>query len=150
MKNTRREFCTRACALVPVATLAPILQGCGNPTAPSSVPEIPSLNPTLVNGTLVLAIDPGSPVERVGGAALLQTPAANVLIARTTPDSFVAVTATCTHFGCVVSGYQDQKYTCPCHGSEFSTSGAVVRGPANRPLRQYATSFVNNILTITL
>jgi cytochrome b6-f complex iron-sulfur subunit len=127
-----------------------MLQGCGSPTAPSSVPEIPSLNPVVGNGTLVLSVEPGSPVATVGGAALLQTPVGNFLVARTTDTAFVVVTAQCTHFGCVVSGYQNQKYTCPCHGSEFSTSGAVVRGPAERPLRQYANQFVDNTLTITL
>lgn len=32
----------------------------------------------------------------------------------------------------------------------FSTSGAVQRGPANRPLRAYATRFADDILTISL
>jgi cytochrome b6-f complex iron-sulfur subunit len=48
-----------------------------------------------------------------------------------------------------VSEYQNQVYECPCHGSQYSTSGAVVRGPAAVPLRQFATSFTNNVLTIS-
>jgi 3-phenylpropionate/trans-cinnamate dioxygenase ferredoxin component len=45
---------------------------------------------------------------------------------------------TCTHMGCsLASGKLDGSVvTCPCHGSQFDvTSGAVVRGPAQRPVR---------------
>lgn len=47
---------------------------------------------------------------------------------------------TCTHAGCsLASGELDGKVvTCPCHGSRFDvTSGAVVRGPAQRPVRSH-------------
>jgi nitrite reductase/ring-hydroxylating ferredoxin subunit len=45
---------------------------------------------------------------------------------------------TCTHAGCSLSKgtLQGTTVTCPCHGSEFDvTSGAVLRGPASRPVR---------------
>ena len=45
---------------------------------------------------------------------------------------------TCTHMGCsLAKGKLDgTTVTCPCHGSQFNvTSGAVVRGPAKRPVR---------------
>jgi nitrite reductase/ring-hydroxylating ferredoxin subunit len=45
---------------------------------------------------------------------------------------------TCTHMGCsLATGKLDgTTVTCPCHGSQFNvTSGAVVRGPAKRPVR---------------
>ena len=45
---------------------------------------------------------------------------------------------TCTHAGCsLAQGSLDgTTVTCACHGSQFDvTSGAVVRGPAQRPVR---------------
>jgi nitrite reductase/ring-hydroxylating ferredoxin subunit len=49
-----------------------------------------------------------------------------------------AIDDTCTHLGCsLAKGKLDgTTVTCPCHGSQFDvTSGAVVRGPAQRPVR---------------
>ena len=48
---------------------------------------------------------------------------------------------TCTHRGCsLAKGKLDgTTVTCPCHGSEFDiTSGAVLRGPAQQPVRSRA------------
>ena len=45
---------------------------------------------------------------------------------------------TCTHTGCSLArGTLDgTTVTCACHGSQFDvTSGAVLRGPAGRPVR---------------
>jgi 3-phenylpropionate/trans-cinnamate dioxygenase ferredoxin subunit len=45
---------------------------------------------------------------------------------------------TCTHTGCsLAKGELDgTTVTCACHGSQFDvTSGAVLRGPAKRPVR---------------
>jgi cytochrome b6-f complex iron-sulfur subunit len=41
----------------------------------------------------------------------------------------------CTHLGCVVPwSAAANKFQCPCHGSQYSPEGAVVRGPAPLPL----------------
>jgi 3-phenylpropionate/trans-cinnamate dioxygenase ferredoxin component len=48
---------------------------------------------------------------------------------------------TCTHAGCSLArGKLDgTTVTCACHGSQFDvTSGAVLRGPANRPVRSHS------------
>jgi 3-phenylpropionate/trans-cinnamate dioxygenase ferredoxin component len=52
-----------------------------------------------------------------------------------------AFAATCTHAGCSLArGKLDgTTVTCACHGSQFDvTSGAVLRGPANRPVRSHS------------
>jgi len=45
---------------------------------------------------------------------------------------------TCTHTGCslAMGDLDGTTVTCACHGSQFDvTSGAVLRGPAQRPVR---------------
>jgi len=133
--------------VVSLATLGSILQGCsGNPSGPSS--SAPSL--TTVNGTVNVTVDAASPLATVGGAAFVQSSSGNFLVSRTAQDTFVALTAICTHEQCNVSGFQSSRYVCPCHGSQYTTTGAVVQGPATRALQQFATRFANNIVTITL
>jgi len=44
----------------------------------------------------------------------------------------------CTHMGCSLGEgkLEGTTVTCPCHGSQFDvTSGAIIRGPAQRPVR---------------
>ncbi|MCU0565006.1 MAG: cytochrome b6-f complex iron-sulfur subunit [Oculatellaceae cyanobacterium Prado106] len=39
--------------------------------------------------------------------------------------------AICTHLGCVVPwNANENKFMCPCHGSQYNSEGKVVRGPA--------------------
>jgi len=43
--------------------------------------------------------------------------------------------AVCTHLGCVVPwSAANNKFMCPCHGSQYAPDGHVVRGPAPLPL----------------
>jgi glycine/D-amino acid oxidase-like deaminating enzyme/nitrite reductase/ring-hydroxylating ferredoxin subunit len=52
------------------------------------------------------------------------------------PDgSYEAVSPTCTHMGCSLAwNAAETSWDCPCHGSRFATDGAVLDGPAVRPL----------------
>lgn len=41
------------------------------------------------------------------------------------------INAVCTHLGCVVPwNASENKFICPCHGSQYNNEGKVVRGPA--------------------
>jgi Rieske Fe-S protein len=56
-----------------------------------------------------------------------------------TQTGFSAMTAKCTHLGCVVDRETDGTYLCPCHGSAYDAKGLVTHGPARKPLVWYQT-----------
>jgi Rieske Fe-S protein len=54
---------------------------------------------------------------------------------RETDGSLRAVSAVCTHLGCIVGwNGAEESWDCPCHGSRFSAAGEVLQGPATDPL----------------
>jgi cytochrome b6-f complex iron-sulfur subunit len=44
-----------------------------------------------------------------------------------------ALSAVCTHLGCVVKKI-DSGFECPCHGSSYDQEGKILKGPAPRSL----------------
>lgn len=153
--QTRRQFCEQAYQAASLAALGVILPGCGgsSPTAPTGgggVPSLPVLNSTISGSVFVLNIDASSPLNTVGNAALVQASGRQFLVARTAQDTFVALTATCTHEACTVTGFSGGNYVCPCHGSRYNTAGVVLSGPAPRNLTQFASVFANGVLTVSV
>ncbi len=55
------------------------------------------------------------------------------------PEGFVAISAVCTHLGCIVN-QAPPGFVCPCHGSRFDPNGKVLQGPAPSPLPWYEIS----------
>jgi len=69
----------------------------------------------------------------VGGGKIFA--AAKVVVTQPARGQYKGFSAVCTHVGCILSKVADGTIDCPCHGSEFKiTNGAVVTGPAPRPL----------------
>jgi glycine/D-amino acid oxidase-like deaminating enzyme/nitrite reductase/ring-hydroxylating ferredoxin subunit len=70
-----------------------------------------------------------------GEAAILKVDGHNVAGFRDEQGALHAVSAVCTHMGCIVGWNEtDRSWDCPCHGSRFALDGSVIHGPAVKAL----------------
>ncbi|HKI51300.1 MAG TPA: ubiquinol-cytochrome c reductase iron-sulfur subunit [Geothermobacteraceae bacterium] len=77
----------------------------------------------------------------LGGAYFFDYRGRPAVLLEPKPGEYVALTAVCTHLGCIVKWHKDQqKFICPCHGGQFSAEGDVLKGPPPAPLESYQVS----------
>ena len=74
--------------------------------------------------------------ENVPGRGALIFGQKKIAVIKENKDIY-ALNLTCTHLGCTVNA-TTKGFTCPCHGSIFTTRGDVVKGPADRSLKRLA------------
>ncbi len=122
--------------------LSPVMSSCSKDEADNGgtpPPQGKKITLDLTNPTY-------SALNTVGGFFLTQG-----LIIANTAGGYVAIDSTCTHQGCTI-GYSStaNNFPCPCHGSVYSVTGAVLNGPTTVALNSYSASKSGNILTIIL
>jgi Rieske Fe-S protein len=99
--------------------------GSGTSTAPSTTGgSSPNSNSTgNVNGIIALSAVPAD------SSVSVQDSTGRILLITQSGGKLTALDATCTHMQCTVA--PDKKILqCPCHGSQYSLTGAVLQGPA--------------------
>jgi glycine/D-amino acid oxidase-like deaminating enzyme/nitrite reductase/ring-hydroxylating ferredoxin subunit len=130
------------------AILADRVSGTDNPHAELFSPHRLSLRgaPTVLRLNAKVAKDFVG--DRVVPADVATADEVPVDEARTVPDGpgkkgvyrdsagrLHAVSLRCTHLGCLLRfNGAERSWDCPCHGSRFDVDGAVLEGPATRPL----------------
>jgi cytochrome b6-f complex iron-sulfur subunit len=78
-------------------------------------------------------VDAGKP-DRYPPDSVTLDPETAIYVVRT-PEGFFALSAICTHLGCMTAYKPDLGIiACPCHGSKFTKYGVKIAGPAPRPL----------------
>ena len=139
----RRELIQRIFVGGTVLVMAPsLLESC---TKGSSTDIGGVVTPTRID--LELSSPLNSALVNTGGWLIVQ----NTIIINTGNGTFSALSSICTHQGCIVEYNSTAgNLQCPCHGSEFTTTGSVVKGPATMPLQKFTSSVSGNILTILL
>ena len=61
-----------------------------------------------------------------------------VYIVRAREGYFYALSAVCTHLGCITNWKSEEGIiACPCHGSKFNNEGKKIIGPAPRSLERF-------------
>lgn len=87
----------------------------------------------------------------IGGILIFtQAPGRKIFVMRTSATELQALSAVCTHAGCTVDWDGSTQFNCACHGSQFSSTGAVVRGPAAVALKKFTATLDADVLTIKL
>jgi cytochrome b6-f complex iron-sulfur subunit len=71
------------------------------------------------------------------------------VIVRKRSGELVALSAVCTHLGCIVQWEKEkQDFLCPCHAGRYTVDGTVISGPPPRPLTRLAFTVAGGIITI--
>lgn len=109
--------------------------GCSGSGSPK-----PDVIASQVDGMLRLSEEESSALLEAQAGLLVQAKESGerIMVVHNGNGSLFAVSAVCTHKGCIVSF--DEKLghlRCPCHGSEFGLDGQNIKGPAKSPLKSY-------------
>ena len=86
--------------------------------------------------------------EDIATGTVLVLPEQKAYVVRT-DSGFFALSATCTHLGCLTQYERDQnRIFCPCHGSRYDTTGRVTNGPAPRSLPRLSLTVESGALVL--
>lgn len=91
-------------------------------------------------------------LAKAGGSAVVDVAGGfPLVVVRTGDTTAVALSATCTHAGCILR-YEASASDlhCDCHGANFSLGGAVLSGPTTIPLPLYAATTGDAAITVDL
>jgi cytochrome b6-f complex iron-sulfur subunit len=144
--------CTRRVVLqtIGATTAAGCLAGCGG-GGDGGEGNVPAGKAAMCGADLCVTMSENPELGDVGGILFFtQAPGRKIFVMRTSGTELLALSGVCTHAGCTVDWDGSTQFNCPCHGSQFSSTGAVLRGPAGTALRKFTTTLSGDVLTIKL
>ncbi|MFM8913206.1 MAG: ubiquinol-cytochrome c reductase iron-sulfur subunit [Flammeovirgaceae bacterium] len=101
--------------------------------------------PASLDFTLDLTASANAALNSDGGSVSTQ----GIIVVRIAAGDFVALSQACTHQGTPVAFQRAaNNFLCNNHGSTFSLTGAVTKGPAASPLRKFNTELNGNSLRV--
>jgi Rieske Fe-S protein len=138
----RRAFIKSSCnicTLLTAGALLSTLSGCG--------PAYKVINTEIRNDQVEvpLAGFAQSPLQLVRPKGWLYS----IAVRKKDDNSYSALLLKCTHQDNQLTAAANG-YSCSLHGSTFNTTGRVIKGPAERPLKEYAVTTDNDNLIIHL
>jgi Rieske Fe-S protein len=156
---------TTAPTTVAVSTAAPTTAAVTT-NAPTTVPATTAAATSAASTTAaVTTAASGTTVVASGAAPAGYVEVGKVSAARTVPVGFAAgatkgyifaendskvfvYSNICTHMGCEVPAFKpaQKMFMCPCHGSEYTSTGEVISGPAKLRLPLFDNKVVGDII----
>ncbi len=113
------------------------------------LPALSYLAPITKRGPAGGLVDAGGVDDIAVGQAKKVIVAGSAVIIIRSPQGFKALSAVCTHLGCLVGWDQARgQIVCPCHGGVFNTEGQVVSGPPPKALPSYGVSVINSRIMV--
>ncbi|MDA8413069.1 MAG: ubiquinol-cytochrome c reductase iron-sulfur subunit [Desulfobacteraceae bacterium] len=84
-----------------------------------------------------------------GEAKFFEYAGASAVLVRKKGGELVALSAVCTHLGCIVQWEKEkQDFLCPCHAGRYTPDGTVISGPPPKPLAKLPFSVANGEITV--
>lgn len=84
-----------------------------------------------------------------GEAKFFEYAGSAAVLVRKRDGSLVALSAVCTHLGCIVQWQKErQDFLCPCHAGHYSADGIVTAGPPPKPLPKVPFSVAGGTITV--
>lgn len=136
MKISRKEFIIRAGAYCGGAYSIIFTAGCS--ASSGRIIEAVEQN----NGEIIIE---KSKLKNTGDNLILNIKNfhSKIILIKSGDNAFKALSLMCSHKGCELVAYKNF-FECPCHGSEFSIDGEVLKGPASKSLVRFKTKSNNN------
>jgi Rieske Fe-S protein len=133
MGCSRREFLKIINASLGAGAVAVALPACGGGGGVDG-------SVTVLNGQAVLPFSQFPALMSAGGGVVVSASGTPVAVIRTGATTVAALSGVCTHAGCTVNYNGNSDLYCGCHGSMFSSTGAVLVGPARSPLQRFTAT----------
>jgi Rieske Fe-S protein len=74
---------------------------------------------------------------REGEGAIIDDNGKKVAVYKDEAGKITTLSPVCTHLKCIIEWDESKKHwVCPCHQSEFSPKGKVLKGPAKKDLQK--------------
>jgi cytochrome b6-f complex iron-sulfur subunit len=84
-----------------------------------------------------------------GEAKFFEFAGSSAVLVRKRGGGLVALSAVCTHLGCIVQWEKDkQDFLCPCHAGHYTVDGVVTAGPPPKPLAKLPFTVADGSITV--
>lgn len=125
------------------------LGGCAAGIAAAALyPLYRYLSPRADGGTGAKVVIPEKDVAE-GTAKFFEFAGSAAVLVRKKGGELVALSAVCTHLGCIVQWEKDQQdFLCPCHGGHYTPDGTVTAGPPPKALAKLPFVVANGAITV--